>query len=222
MGGVSTIQHSNMDDISAYFEWKNNVEKNELPGPEHENETVTELSRRLSVSTIVSGIGDVAKSRMVTCGDPKHKMPINRQVELILKWKEVDTADEDLQKTRNLYEKKMVEFDERWRKIEKGQLEVKQNLVKFNNFVREKQGKVDGGLSRVKHEQEEQSKRVEELIELKKESEVHAEAKLILGKAVSGRQIFASYLGSVVETDPEKYTDIRRLMERCQALVVTR
>ena len=220
MIGVSTTLHNNMDDISAYFEWKNNVEKNELPGTEHENETVTELSRKLSVSTIVSGDG--TKSRMVTTGEAKHKMPINRQVELILKWKEVDNADEDLQKTRNLYEKKMVEFDERWRKIEKGQLEVKQNLVKFNNFVREKQGKVDGGLSRVKHEQEEQSKRVEELKELKKEGEVHAEAKKILGKAVSGRQIFASYLGSVVETDPEKYTDIRRLMERCQALVVTR
>ena len=28
-------------------------------------------------------------------------------------------------------------------KVEAGQLEVKQNLVKFNNFVREKQGKVD-------------------------------------------------------------------------------
>ena len=27
--------------------------------------------------------------------------------------------------------------------VEAGQLEVKQNLVKFNNFVREKQGKVD-------------------------------------------------------------------------------
>ena len=27
-------------------------------------------------------------------------------------------------------------------KVEAGQLEVKQNLVKFNNFVREKQGKV--------------------------------------------------------------------------------
>ena len=29
----------------------------------------------------------------------------------------------------------------RWRKLEAGQMEVKQNLIKFNNFVREKQGK---------------------------------------------------------------------------------
>ena len=32
--------------------------------------------------------------------------------------------------------------------MEGGQREVKQNLVKFNNFVREKQGKVEGGLER--------------------------------------------------------------------------
>ena len=209
-----------MDDISAYFEWKNNVEKNEIPGTEDDDETVTGLQRKLSVATIVSGDG--ARLRMPACAEPKQKMPVNRQVELILKWKEVDTADEDLQKTRNLYEKKMVEFDGRWRKIENGQLEVKQNLVKFNNFVREKQGKVDGGLNRVKYEQEVQDKKVEELQELKKDGYVHEEAKTTLGTAVEGRRIFANYLGSVVETDPEKYTDIRRLMERCQALVVTR
>ena len=55
----------------------------------------------------------------------------------------MDTADEELEKTRALYMKKMKEFNERWRQVEKGQLEIKQNLVKFNNFVREKQGKVE-------------------------------------------------------------------------------
>ena len=36
--------------------------------------------------------------------------------------------------------------------MEGGQREVKQNLVKFNNFVREKQGKVEGGLERARME----------------------------------------------------------------------
>jgi hypothetical protein len=40
----------------------------------------------------------------------------------------------------------------RWRKVEAGQREIKQNLVKFNNFVREKQGKVEGGLERARME----------------------------------------------------------------------
>ena len=72
-------------------------------------------------------------------GDPRQRMPPNREVELISKWRDVDTADMELQETRQNYANKMKEFEERWRKLEAGQLEVKQNLIKFNNFVREKQ-----------------------------------------------------------------------------------
>ena len=54
----------------------------------------------------------------------------------------MDTAEVELQQTRTRYADKMAEFAARWRRLEAGQLEVKQNLIKFNNFVREKQGKV--------------------------------------------------------------------------------
>ena len=62
--------------------------------------------------------------------------PTNREVELITKSREVNMADLQLQEIRQLFHKKSREFDVRWRKIEAGQLEVKQNLVKFNNFIR--------------------------------------------------------------------------------------
>ena len=62
--------------------------------------------------------------------------PTNREVELVNKWKEVNTADEELEKVRKLYLTKIQEFNTRWRSIESSQLELKQNLVKFNNFVR--------------------------------------------------------------------------------------
>ena len=62
--------------------------------------------------------------------------PTNREVELVNKWKEVNTADEELGKMRKLYLMKIQEFNTRWRKIESSQLELKQHLVKFNNFVR--------------------------------------------------------------------------------------
>ena len=42
---------------------------------------------------------------------------------------------------------KFVSLEGRWRVVEAGQLQLKQNLVKFNNFVREKQGKVEGRLT---------------------------------------------------------------------------
>ena len=62
--------------------------------------------------------------------------PTNREVELVNKWKEVNTADEELGKVRRLYLMKIQEFNSRWRNIESSQLELKQHLVKFNNFVR--------------------------------------------------------------------------------------
>ena len=124
-------------DITAYFQWKSNIERNELP---HRKETMTatDLSRRLSVSTIISDLNTARQKPE----DPKQRMPPNREVELISKWREVEQAEMELQHTRSLHEEKMTEFDQRWRQVERGQLEVKQNLVKFNNFVREKQGKV--------------------------------------------------------------------------------
>ena len=66
----------------------------------------------------------------------KVETPTNREVELVNKWKEVNTADEELERVRRLYMIKIQEFNTRWRNVESGQLELKQHLVKFNNFVR--------------------------------------------------------------------------------------
>ena len=134
----------------------------------------------------------------------------------------MDTADEELEKTRSLYMKKMKEFNERWRQVEKGQLEIKQNLVKFNNFVREKQGKVEGGLARAKHELLLQEQTLEDLVTKRQDCELHARAKDVLADAVVGKKRFSDYLESVVEIDKETYPDVRQLMERCQGLVATR
>ena len=134
----------------------------------------------------------------------------------------MDIADEELEKTRALYMKKMKEFDERWRQVEKGQLEIKQNLVKFNNFVREKQGKVEGGMARAKHELLLQEQTLEDLVTKRQASQLHARAKDILAAAVVGKKMFSDYLESVVEIDKETYPDVRQLMERCQSLVATR
>ena len=80
------------DDIAAYFKWKSNIEKHELPGDKTRNETVTELSRKLSVCTVMSS-GDPANTKAKLLSEPKQKMPANRAVELILKWKDVDIAE---------------------------------------------------------------------------------------------------------------------------------
>ena len=49
---------------------------------------------------------------------------------------------------REVYRNKTQQFRSRWLNIEARQLQVKQNLVKFNNFVKEKRMKADEGKSR--------------------------------------------------------------------------
>ena len=131
-------------------------------------------------------------------------------------------ADIELHQTREMYAEKMKEFDTRWRTLEAGQMEVKQNLIKFNNFVREKQGKVESGGERVRSERELQTKRDTELEQLKQEVETLQKARVMMEKTVKQRQLFSDYLGRVVDLEPESFPDIRSLMKRCQALVGTR
>ena len=202
------------DDVAAFFSWKSNVALNEVGA--RGVMTAAQLSRRLSVSTILSEPPE--RSR----GDPRQRMPPNREVELISMWRAVDMADTELQETRRLYATKMAEFDSRWRKLEAGQSEVKQNLIKFNNFVREKQGKVEGGLERMAVEQEHQEARDKELKGLRQEVTTLEAAKTVLGRNVKKRAVFSDYLGQVVGLQPDSYPSIRALMERCQALVGTR
>ena len=202
------------DDVAAFFSWKSNVALNEIGG--RGVMTAAHLSRRLSVSTILSEPQE--RSR----GDPRQRMPPNREVELISKWRDVDTADSELEETRGLYAKKMAEFESRWRKLEAGQSEVKQNLIKFNNFVREKQGKVEGGLERMAMEQEHQQARDKELAGLRHEVKTLEAAKTVLERNVKMRALYSDYLGQVVSLEPDSYPSIRALMERCQALVGTR
>ena len=202
------------DDVAAFFSWKSNVALNEVGV--RGVMTAAQLSRRLSVSTILSEPPE--RSR----GDPRQRMPPNREVELISMWRAVDMADTELQETRRLYATKMAEFDSRWRKLEAGQSEVKQNLIKFNNFVREKQGKVEGGLERMALEQEHQEARDKELKGLRQEVTTLEAAKTVLGRNVKKRAVFSDYLGQVVGLQPDSYPSIRALMERCQALVGTR
>ena len=47
----------------------------------------------------------------------KCKKALTRQVDLMNKWKAVDTADEGLLSVRAQYQEKMVEFAQRWSKV---------------------------------------------------------------------------------------------------------
>ena len=81
------------DDVAAFFSWKSNIERNEVESRKKDEEqnnkkemTVTDLSRRLSVSTVVSD-SNTARSRRQgeKPSDPRQRMPPNKEIELISK-----------------------------------------------------------------------------------------------------------------------------------------
>ena len=67
--------------------------------------------------------------------------------------------------------------------------------------------------------QENSNRRLQELSQLTK---IFLEAKSVLEKAVARKTVFSDYLESVVAKEPDNYREVRRLMERCQGLVMSR
>ena len=89
-------------------------------------------------------------------------------------------------------------------------------------MFREKQGRVESGEERRQQErliQENSNRRLQELSQLTK---IFLQAKAVLEKAVERKTVFSDYLESVVAREQGKYQEVRRLMERCQGLVMSR
>ena len=169
------------DDIAFYFMWKSNIDKNELPNPDAGPETIRKLSRRLSIATSIS---NVTADSALTDKRAILKISRNSEIELINKWKAVDKAQEDLENVRDLHIVKTEQFEKRWREVERGQLQLKQNLVKFNNFVKEKQMKVEEGVQRSKKEHDIFTRKYEESKSLEQEQDVLMKAKDGLKKSI--------------------------------------
>ena len=47
------------------------------------------------------------KAKIPTKATTKYKMPVNREIEIINKWRMLEEADEDLENTRKMYEKEI-------------------------------------------------------------------------------------------------------------------
>ena len=135
--------------------------------------------------------------------------------------RELESAEKELAGTRAMFERKMVELEARWRRVEAGQLELKQNLVRFNNFVREKEGKVESGEGRVAAERARQAAGRAALQERQSEAALHLQARAVLAEAVEARREYSDYLEAVVADSPA-WPAVPQLMERCQALVQAR
>ena len=203
------------DDIAFYFMWKSKIEKNELPIKNQGSDNVRRLSRRLSMAV------SKPKTEFPEIEKPI-KIPVNKEIALINKWKAVDKAQDDLEIVRNRYEERIEQFESRWREVEKGQLRLKQSLVKFNNFVKEKQIKIAEGAKRSINEHNIFSKKYEELQHLEGERDILKKAKECLTKTMKEREVFKNYLELVIENNTGIFASVPELMKRCESLIASR
>eukprot|EP00094_Tigriopus_californicus_P013135 TCALIF_12702-PA protein Name:"Protein of unknown function" AED:0.12 eAED:0.12 QI:46/0.83/0.57/1/0.66/0.57/7/0/263 len=97
--------------------------------------------------------------------------------------------------------------------------------MKYNNFVKEKQQKVQDG-DRIFQEEIQFQGTIQKQLEEKRLLCEHLEKAMDLIKlAVEKREIFKNYLQSVVDSEAStrnRYKDIGELIKRCETLVITR
>ena len=150
--GVGPGQHLSckMDsDQEEFFQWKAKLEMEFRKQPE--KAPVFELARSLGLRLDISELPEDSEEKKTPAS--------NQRIKEINKQRELDEAQKELVKMRTKLEEKLVLIGERWRKVERGQKLLKQNLVKYNNFVREKRGKVADEISRRMSEKQRQQER---------------------------------------------------------------
>ena len=203
------------DDFGFYFAWKRSVEENDyLEEVEQKEESARKLSRRLSLRPSTGSDFDFATKKI--------KFKSNREIELINKWRAVDLADEDLEKVRNSHQRRLESYEGRWRKLEASQLFLKQNLVKFNNFVKEKLLKVEEGEMRTERHNEVFLNKQREVLALIEQLKVLRAGRDRLKVSVEEKQVFSDYLECVLVQREEMFENIDSMMSRCESLIISR
>ena len=152
--GVGSGQHLSckMDsDQEDFFQWKAKLELEFRKQPE--KKPVFELVKSLGLRM------DISDFKMPNDSEEKKKPPSNQRIKEINKQRELDEAQKELVEMQTKLEQKLALIGERWRKVETGQKLLKQNLVKYNNFVREKRGKVADEISRRMSEKQRQQEK---------------------------------------------------------------
>ena len=134
----------------------------------------------------------------------------------------MDLAHADLEKVRNSHQRRLESYEGRWRKLEHSQLLLKQNLVKFNNFVKEKLLKVEEGEMRTERHNEVFLMKQRETLGLIEQLRVLRVGRDKLKLSVDQKQVFSDYLECVVVQRSDLFENIDSMMSRCESLIISR
>ena len=166
--GKRDIMDSEMEE---FFQWKSKLKNQGFPkitkrkldqgeATKEKEMTVKELMENLRLRKSIKKFRIPLEQKMIW----RKPQPNGKAVRHIVKWKELDDTQADLEEMRGTMNERLEEFAERRRRVEEGQRMIKQNLVKFNGFVKEKQGKVAEDKRRSNTEMERQQQREEFIV----------------------------------------------------------
>ena len=144
------------------------------------------------------------------------KLKTNREIDIFRKMKEVETAQEDLEAVKVLYEKKFEGLNICWETLFDGQ----KQLVKMDNFVKEKKKTFAAEFFKIQMEKKLQLKREEQLRILRKNLGVLTVAKDCLTNAIQRSENVNNFLQTIV--DDSNFQDISEFINRFEALVEMR
>ena len=138
-------------DQEDFFRWKGKLEIEFRE--RRKKEPVFDLVRSLGLNM------DISEFKMPKDSKERKTPPSNQQVKELNKQIELDKEQKKLDEMKKELDKKLGLIAERWKKVERGQKVLKQNLVKYNNFVKEKRGKVAEEISRRMSEKQKQQEK---------------------------------------------------------------
>ena len=113
----------------------------------------------------------------------------------------------------------MKDIGIRYEIIERGQNGLKQKLVVFNNFIKEKKDKTKAGRVEMKSEKKSQGEKQVELDYSVTRTELLSESLTLLTSTIRKRRNYSEFLSEVVKQNSAKFENVENLMDNFTALL---
>ena len=113
----------------------------------------------------------------------------------------------------------MKDIGTRYENIERGQKGLKQKLVVFNNFIKEKGDKTKAGRVEMKSEKKSQGEKQVLLDYSVTRTELLSESLTLLTSTIRKRRNYSEFLTEVVKQNSAKFENIESLIEKFSALL---
>ncbi|KAL1502788.1 hypothetical protein ABEB36_007885 [Hypothenemus hampei] len=148
---------------------------------------------------------------------------VERNVEITnyLVRRALDKTTKKLETKRNDYHDKRKIVQEQWKDLAQKEASLRENFIKFNQFVKENQEKKERAAIKIVEQNQLKEKRQIQIEELMEKCKEISDTKLKMDKNIAKYQIYEEFLLKVIEKEESMQT-INDLLMRYEALVAAK